>query len=52
MKAWLAGLRARRSWKFMLVAVLTALLTWLFVKAGEVSPGSHDAYTQQLRLFQ
>jgi len=47
-----AELRAHRVWKIMLIAILTALLTWLFFKADEVSSKAHDNYTRALRQFQ
>lgn len=52
MKESLAALRAHRAWKIALIGVLTALLTWLFFRAGEVSPQAHNAYTGLLRQYQ
>jgi len=52
MKESLAALRAHRAWKLALLGVLTALLTWLFVKAGEVSPQAHNDYSLLLRQYQ
>jgi diguanylate cyclase (GGDEF)-like protein/PAS domain S-box-containing protein len=52
MKQSLAALRAHRAWKIALIGVLTALLTWLFFRAGEVSPEAHNAYTGLLRQYQ
>jgi len=47
-----AELREHRAWKIMLIGILTALLTWLFLKADEVSSKAHDNYTRALRQFQ
>ncbi|WP_374328163.1 EAL domain-containing protein [Azonexus sp.] len=47
-----AELRAHRVWKVMLLGILTALLTWLFFKADEISSKAHDNYTRTLRQFQ
>lgn len=44
--------RTQRAWKFLLVVVLTGLLTWLFFRAGEVSPETHYDYARALRQFQ
>jgi diguanylate cyclase (GGDEF)-like protein/PAS domain S-box-containing protein len=52
MKEGLATLRAHRAWKIALLAVLTGLLTWLFLRAGEVSPQAHNAYSLLLRQYQ
>jgi len=52
MRVTLASLRAHRAWKIALMAILAALLTWLFLKAGEVSPQAHNAYSLLLREYQ
>ncbi|MCA1937771.1 MAG: hypothetical protein LDL29_03785, partial [Dechloromonas sp.] len=52
MREALAALRAHRAWRLILIAILTGLLTWLFFRAGEVSPEAHNAYTRLLRQYQ
>ncbi len=34
------------------IAALVGLVTWLFLRAGEISPDSHYAYTQSLRRIE
>ena len=48
----MAALRAHRAWKILLIGILTGLLTWLFFKAGEISPEVHHRYTRTLHQFQ
>lgn len=52
MRETLAALRAHRAWRMILIAILTGLLTWLFFRAGEVSPEAHNTYTRLLRQYQ
>lgn len=44
--------RLRRAWKIALIGVLMALLTWLFLRAGGISPQAHNAYMALLRQYQ
>lgn len=46
------AIREHRAWKIAGLLILSLLLTWLFLKAGEVSTESHAAYSVLLRQYQ
>jgi len=44
--------REKPTWKFILVLILIALLTWLYFRSADVALGSHANYTRKLRELQ